>query len=64
MRQVFCIRVQPKTNHFSTNEIFKINERAGINNGKTSYYWVEKDGKRTKDRFFRQELFAPKGQFE
>ena len=64
MRQVFCIRVQPKISFFNRNEIFKINKRAGINNGKTSYYWVEKTGKRIKDRFFRQELFAPKGQFE
>ena len=64
MRQVFCIRVQPKTSFFNRNEIFKINKRAGINNGKTSYYWVEKTGKRIKDRFFRQEFFAPKGQFE
>ena len=46
------------------NEIFKINKRVGINNSKTNYYWVEKCGKRIKDRFFRQELFSLKGQFE
>ena len=46
------------------NEISKINKRVGINNSKTNYYWVEKCGKRIKDRFFRQELFSLKGQFE
>ena len=49
---------------FNRNEIFKINKRAGINKGKTNYYWEEKDGQTIKDRFFRQELFALKGQFE
>ena len=49
---------------FNRNEIFKINKRVGINNGETNYYWIEKDSKTIKDRFFRQELFALKGQFE
>ena len=39
---------------FNRNEIFKINKVIGTNNGITNYYWVEKDGKRIKDRFFRQ----------
>ena len=43
------------------NEIFRINKRVGINNGKTNYYCVEKDGKRITDRLFRQELFTLKG---
>ena len=46
------------------NEIFKINKRVGINNSKKNYYWVEKCGRRIKDRFLRQELFSLKGQFE
>ena len=41
-----------------------INKRVGINNGKTDDYWVEKDNKNIKDRFFRQELFTLKGLFE
>ena len=64
MRQVFCIRARPKTNHFSIEMKFLKQIRVGINNGETNYYWVEKDGKKIKDRFFRQELFALKGQFE
>ena len=42
----------------------KINKRVGINNSKKNYYWVEKCGRRIKDRFLRQELFSLKGQFE
>ena len=49
---------------FNGNEIFKINKWFGINNGETNYYWVEKDDKRIKYRFLRQELFALKRQFE
>ena len=49
---------------FNRNEVFKVNKRVGINGGKTYYFWVEKDGKRIKDRFYRQELFALKVQFE
>ena len=49
---------------FNTNEVFNVNKRVGINGGKTYYYWVEKDGKRIKDRFYRQELFALKIQLE
>ena len=49
---------------FNRNEVFKINKRVGINGGKTNYYWVEKDGKRIKDRFHRQELFTLKVEFE
>ena len=56
MCQVFFITERPKPNHFSI--------RVGINNDETNYYWVEKDGKRTKGYIFRQELFALKGQFE
>ena len=39
---------------FNRNEIFKLNNWVGVNNGEPNYYWVEKDGKRIKDRFFRQ----------
>ena len=47
---------------FNRNEIFIVNRRVGINNGKTDYYyWVEKDDKNIKDRF-RQGLFTLKGQ--
>ena len=49
---------------FNRNEIFNINKRVGINGGKTNYYWVEKEGKRIEDRFYRQELFSLKGQLE
>ena len=49
---------------FNRNEIFKINKRVGINSSKTNYYQVQKDGKRIKERYYRQELFALKGQFE
>ena len=49
---------------FNRSEIFRINKRVGINNGETNFYWVEKDGKRIKGRFFRQESFALKGQFQ
>ena len=36
---------------FNRNEVFIVNKRVGINNGKTDYYWVEKDHKNIKDRF-------------
>ena len=49
---------------FNRNEIFKINKRVGINNGETNYYWIKKDKKGIRDRFFRQDLFGLKGQFE
>ena len=49
---------------FNRNEIFKINKRVGINGGKTNYYWEKKDGKKMRDRFYSQELFALKGKFE
>ena len=31
-----------------------MNKRIGINSGKIYYYWVEKDSKTIKERFFRQ----------
>ena len=49
---------------FNRNEIFKINKRVGINSSKKNYYRVQKDSKRIKERYYRQELFALKGQFE
>ena len=49
---------------FNRNKVFRTNKRVGINNGETNYYWVEKDGKRIQDRFFRQQLFALKKLFK
>ena len=48
---------------FNRNKIFKIKKRVGINSGEKNYYWVEKDGKRIEERFYRQEMFALEGQF-
>ena len=51
------------TSFFNRNRIFTIYKRVKLNNG--SYlYWVEEDGKKTKSRFLRQELFAINNQFE
>ena len=49
---------------FNRNEIFKINKRVTIDSDKTYYDWIEKDGKTIRNRFYRQELFALRGQFE
>ena len=51
------------TSFFNRNRIFTIYKRVKLNNG--SYlYWVEEDGKKTKSRFLRQELFAINNQLE
>ena len=47
---------------FNRNRIFTIYKRAKLENG-TYLYWVEEDGKKIKDRFLRQELFALNKQF-
>ena len=47
---------------FNRNHIFTIYKRAKLENG-TYLYWVEEDGKKIKDRFLRQELFALNKQF-
>ena len=52
MCQVFFITARPKPNHFST--------RVGINNDETNYYWVEKDGKRTKGYNFQTRIVCSK----
>ena len=48
---------------FNRNRIFNVYKRAKLSNG--SYlYWVEEDGKKIKDSFWRQEVFALNQQFE
>ena len=46
------LQQRPKPNHFST--------RVGINNDETNYYWVEKDGKRTKGYNFQTRIVCSK----
>ena len=52
MCQVFFITARPKLNHFST--------RVGINNDETNYYWVEKDGNKTKGYNFWAKIVCSK----
>ena len=49
---------------FNCNKIFKINKRVTIDGDETYYYWIGKDKKTIKKRFYRQELFALRGQFQ
>ena len=35
-----------------------------VDSNETYYYWIKKYGKAIKNRFYRQELFALKGQFQ
>ena len=47
---------------FNRNRIFTIYKRAKLENG-IFLYWLEKDGRKVKGRFLRQELFVLNNQF-
>ena len=42
--------------------IFKISERSKLNNN-TYHYWLKENGRKIKNRFFRQELFTLEDKF-
>ena len=58
-----CIIAQQKIKaFFNRDRTFKISERSKLNNN-TYLYWLKENGRKIKNRFLRQELFALKNQF-
>ena len=47
---------------FNRDRTFTISERSKLNNN-TYLYWLKENGRKIKNRFLRQELFALKNQF-
>ena len=47
---------------FNRDRIFTISERSKLNNN-TYIYWLKENGRKIKNRFLRQELFALQNQF-
>ena len=48
--------------YFNRDRIFKISEISKLNNN-TYLYWLKENGRKTKKRYLRQELFTLKDQF-
>ena len=46
---------------FNKESIFKISQRSKLNNN-TYLYWLKENGRKIKNRFLRQNLFALKDQ--
>ena len=47
---------------FNRDRIFKISERSKLNNN-TYHSWLKENGRKIKNRFFRQELFTLEEKF-
>ena len=52
-----CIKVQQKTKAFLTETEFSKSVRD------QNYYWLKENGRKIKNRFFRQELFTLEEKF-
>ena len=55
-------KAQPKTKLFNRDKTFTISTRSKQNNS-TYLHWLNKNGRKIKGRFLRQELLALKDQF-
>ena len=65
-KKVSSVRLYKSTTEhksfFNRDRSFAISERSKLNNN-TYLYWLKENGRKIKNRFLRQELFALKNQF-
>ena len=57
-----CKSTTKNKSFFNRDRIFTISERSKLNNN-TYIYWLKENGRKIKNRFLRQELFASQNQF-